>query len=120
MALRDEITAGLADAFNDPDGLADAVQSFAAQRRTGQGTYNPVTEQWDVGTLGYTGRGVFAGYEAEMVDGIKILSTDTKLIALQAEVTMTPAVDDEINGAKVLAVGKDPADATWILQLREV
>lgn len=120
MGLRDEITAGLAEAFDDLDGLADAVRAFTATRETGQSGYDPVTETWTPGILTYAGRGVFAGYEAEMVDGVKILATDTKLIALQAEVTGTPQVDDMIGDAKVQSVGQDPAGATWILQLREV
>jgi hypothetical protein len=120
MGLRDEITAGLAEAFSDPDGLLDAVTEFVGVRETGQGTFDPVTEKWTPGTLTYTGRGVFGGYEAEMVDGTKILATDTKLLALQAEVTAVPAVDDTINGAKVIAAGQDPTGATWTLQLRRV
>lgn len=118
MGLRDEITAGITEAF-DSD-LADAVTDFTGTRVTGEGAYDPITEEWMPGTLTYTGRGVFGSFEAALVDGIQILATDEKLTALQAEVTETPKVDDKINGKTVLAVGQDPAGASWSLQLRKV
>lgn len=118
MGLRDEIAADLADAF-DTD-LADAVQTFEGLRETGQSSYDPVTEVWTPGLLIYGGRGVFGSYEAEMIDGINILRTDKKLLALQAEVDAVPQVADMINGSKVIAVSQDSAGATWNLQLREV
>src|SRR5690606_32979054 len=105
------ITANIAEAF-DSD-LADAVTDFIGTRITGEGTYDPITEEWTPGTLTYTGRGVFGSFEATLVDGIQILATDEKLTALQAEVTETPKVDDKINGKTIISVGQDPAGATW-------
>lgn len=118
MGLRDELMADIAEAF-DTD-LADAVTEFIGTRITGEGTYDPVTEEWTPGTLTYTGRGVFGGFSIDMIDGINILRTDVKLTALQAEVTEAPAVDDTINGMKVISLGADPAKATHSIQLRKV
>lgn len=118
MGLRDELTADIAEAF-DTD-LADAVTAFTGTRITGDGAYDPVTEEWTPGTLTYAGRGVFGGFEIDMIDGVNILRTDVKLTALQAEVTETPAVDDTINGMKVISIGRDPAGATHSIQLRKV
>lgn len=118
MGLRDELTADIAEAFDDD--LADAVTAFTGTRITGEGTYDPVTEEWTPGTLTYTGRGVFGGFDINMIDGINILRTDVKVTALQVEVTETPAADDKINGMTVISVGKDPAGATWSIQLRKV
>jgi hypothetical protein len=117
MGLRDDITQGLAEAMDDPDGLADAVRAFTG-KRTATGAYDPATGTAGSNTVTYTGRGIFGSYEAKDVDGTNILASDTKLIALQAEVTGTPQVGDRIGAQGVKNVGKDPAGATWILQLR--
>lgn len=119
MGLRDEITADIAEAFDND--LADAVSEFTGSRIVSQGTFDPVTETWsDPVTESYTGRGVFGSFDMRVVDGVQILRTDVKLTALQAEVTGTPKIDDTINEMKVIHAGKDPADVTWILQLRRV
>lgn len=123
MGLRDDLTADISEAFDDD--LADAVTEFTGTRITGEGTYDPVTEEWTPGTLTYTGRGVFGGFSIDMIDGVNILRTDVKLTALQAEavsgeVPETPIADDKINGMTVIGAKKDPAGATWSIQLRKV
>lgn len=122
MGLRDELQQDIAEAFDDD--LADAVPSFSGFRVIGT-DYDPVTEtQIELKTT-FSGRGVFGSYSTDIADGINILLTDTKLTALQNEVVdangvaFTPAIDDIINGLKVISVGKDPAGATWTIQLRK-
>ncbi|MGI3041145.1 hypothetical protein ACRTDM_05265 [Shewanella algae] len=122
MGLRDEITADIADAF-DGD-LADAVKSFTGKRTVITG-YDPITEQPVKQEITYTGRGTFGSYAVNIIDGVNVLATDTKLTCLQAEAVdssgskFTPEIDDVINGMKVIKVGKDPADVIWNIQLRE-
>ncbi len=123
MGVRSDIQADMAAAF-DGD-LADAVRSFTAERETVSDTLDPQTGQYATTTTAYSGRGVFAGYSAEEADGQHVLMTDTRLIALQNEVTrdsdgadFAPAVDDLIDGSRVVTVTKDPADAIWEVQLR--
>lgn len=118
MSLREEISADLAEAF-DTD-LADAVKEFTATRETGEGSYDPVTETWTPSALPYTGRGVFGNYAVREIDGVHILATDTKLTALQAEVTEAPQVGDVIAGMSAQAVSQDAAAVSWIVQLRKV
>lgn len=119
MGLRDDITADLAEAF-DTD-LADAVTAFTGSRIVGQGAYDPITETRPTITETYTGRGVFGSFDRRLVDGANILATDIRLLALQAEVTSPPQVDDRINGYKVMGpINQDPASATWVVQLRAV
>ncbi|WP_299313128.1 hypothetical protein [uncultured Halomonas sp.] len=108
------IDAKLAAAFSGP--LSRAVEEFTATREMA-GEYDPVTGSTTT-TLTYTGRGVFAGYRAELVDEQHILGTDVELTALQNETTETPQVDDTINGMTVVRVQQDPAAVTWVLQLR--
>lgn len=122
MGLRDEITADIKDAF-DTD-LADAVKPFTGSR-TVQG--EPSIEDILTNTVGsnstiinYSGRGVFSSYAEIEVDNESIMANDVKLIALQDEVTTRPQLDDEINGYQVVAVNQDPADVTFIIQLRKV
>ncbi|RMP62315.1 hypothetical protein ALQ18_01238 [Pseudomonas marginalis pv. marginalis] len=130
MGMREEIQADLAEAFDDPDGLADAVKPVAGVRKVA-GEYDP-----DLGgetpetTLTYTGRGVLGSYLSKEIDGTLIQSTDKKLLVLQNELFVSeaglptavpalPAIGDIINGLRVMGVSADPADATWTAQLRK-
>lgn len=119
--IRDKVQSKVAKAFDTK--LADAVRSFSGEREEsgeyvpGQGT-NPVTVR-------YSGRGVFGSFKAEEL-APHIEATDTKLTALQNELTLdsdgspaTPQVDDIIAGQTVKSVRQDPASATWTLALRK-
>ena len=119
MGLRDDLTEALGDAFGDPELLGDAVRAFTAAHPTGgPGTYNPATGTVDPSTVAYSGRGVFGGFAAREIDGTRVLATDTKLVALQAEVARAPAVGDTLAGLAVIGVAQDPAAATWSIHLR--
>lgn len=129
MSLRDELQADIAEAFNDEDGLADAVTVFSCTREVVTGGYDPETGTTPQTTIGYQGRGVFGGFRSFEIDGARILATDTKLTAMQneiwrvenGEVTNTPdapQVDDIINGLTVMDVKQDPARVAWTCQLR--
>lgn len=128
MGMRDEIQTGLAEAFDDPDGLADAVRLFTGERE-GEGQYDPVTGVVSPSLITYGGRGVFGSYESKEIDGSLILATDEKLLILQNEVFITesgvsttdpavPAIGDIIAGKRVMHVSRDPAGATFTVQLR--
>jgi hypothetical protein len=130
MGMRDEIQADLAEAFDDPDGLADTVKPVAGSR-TVKGGYDP-----DIGgtvpasTFHYAGRGVFGSYLAKEIDGTRILTEDVRLLVLQNElfevqvgavtdVTAAPKIGDQVSGFRALNVSEDPAQATWTIQLRK-
>lgn len=127
MGMREEIQADLAEAFDDPDGLADAVKPLIGSR-TEQGEYDPDNPSGEIVT-NYAGRGVFGGYLAREIDGTLIETTDVKLLVLQNEllqvvagevaaVVVEPKIGDHVSGKRVLNVSQDPAGATWTLQLR--
>lgn len=129
MGMRDELQAELAEAFNDPEGLADAVQSLTGTR-TVDGEYDPEIGGSSSTTLTYAGRGVFGDYSTQEIDGSAILTSDTKLLALQNELLLlqdgvatatreAPVVGDVINGLRVINVSEDAAKATWSIQLRK-
>lgn len=115
MGMRDEIQADLKQAFETD--LADAVKAFTGSRSVNL-SYNPVTDTQLTDVESYTGRGVFGQFSKSEIDNLNILITDVRLLCLQSEVADTPKNDDVINGMRLIKVGKDPADATWILQLR--
>lgn len=129
MGMREEIQAEMAEAFDDPDGLADAVRSLTGTR-TVEGEYDPVTgTETEGSTLTYTGRGVFGSYSVREVDGSLIETTDEKLLILQNELVVavdgvpsltiaTPEIGDIISGKRALNVSEDPAKATFTIQLR--
>lgn len=130
MGMREEIQADLAEAFDDPDGLADAVEPVAGVRKVA-GEYDPnLGGETPETTLTYTGRGVLGSYLSKEIDGSLIQSTDKKLLVLQNELFVSeaglptavpalPVIGDIINGLRVMNVSADPADATWTAQLRK-
>lgn len=129
MGMREEIQAEMAEAFSDPDGLADAVRPLTGTR-TVEGEYDPVTgTETEGSTLTYIGRGVFGSYLAREVDGSLIQTTDEKLLVLQNELfvavdglptptIVVPDIGDIISGKRTLNVSEDPAKATFTIQLR--
>ncbi|UQI42753.1 MULTISPECIES: glutamate 5-kinase [Pseudomonadota] len=129
MSLRDELQADIAEAFDDEDGLADAVTAFSCTREIVTGGYDPETGATPQTTTGYQGRGVFGGFRQFEIDGARIMATDTKLTVLQNEIWRTengevttapdaPQIDDVINDLTVMDVKQDPAKVSWICQLR--
>ncbi|OLS61518.1 hypothetical protein [Pseudomonas putida] len=130
MGMREEIQADLAEAFDDPDGLADAVRPVAGSR-TIKGGYDPeIGGTVPASTIHYTGRGVFGSYLAKEIDGTRIQTEDVKLLMLQnelvlavdgspSETTATPKIGDQVSGYRALNVSEDPAQATWTIQLRK-
>lgn len=130
MGMREEIQADLAEAFDDPDGLADAVKPVAGTR-TVKGDYDAeIGGTAPASTIRYSGRGVFGSYLAKEIDGSRIQTEDVKLLVLQNElfeeqaglVTEAPAspkIGDQISGYRTLNVSEDPAQATWTIQLRK-
>lgn len=129
MGMREEIQAEMAEAFDDPDGLADAVKPVLGARAVA-GEYDPVTGfETEGSTLVYVGRGVFGSYSVREIDGSLIETTDEKLLVLQNELFVSPegvataliaapAIGDIINGKRALNITEDPAKATFTIQLR--
>lgn len=130
MGMRDEIQADLAEAFDDPDGLADTVKPVTGSR-TVKGGYDPdIGGTLSASTIYYVGRGVFGSYLTKEIDGSRIQTEDLKLLVLQNElfegqagavtdVAATPKIGDQVSGYRVLNVSEDPAQATWTIQLRK-
>jgi len=129
MGMREEIQAEMAEAFDDPDGLADAVKSVTGVRKV-VGEYDPELGGAPEVTITYGGRGIFGSYLDKEIDGSLIQTTDEKLLVLQNElfvseagvptaVPAAPAIGDIVNGLRVMNVSADPADATWTAQLRK-
>lgn len=130
MGVREEIQAELAEAFDDPDGLADAVKLFAGSR-TVKGAYDPaIGGAAPAATIRYSGRGVFGSYLAKEIDGTRVLTTDVKLLVLQNELfeeqddlvagaPAAPIIGDQVDGYRAINVSEDPARATWTIQLRK-
>lgn len=130
MGMREEIQAEMAEVFDDPDGLADAVKPVTGARKVA-GEYDPdLGGQTPETTVTYSGRGVLGSYLSKEIDGSLIQTTDKKLLVLQNElfvseagvptaVPAAPAIGDTVNGLRVMNVSADPADATWTAQLRK-
>lgn len=130
MGMREELQAELAEAFDDPVGLADAVKPVAGSR-TVKGGYDPeIGGTVPASTIHYTGRGVFGSYLAKEIDGTRIQTEDVKLLVLQNElfegqagavtdVPAAPKIGDQVSGYRALNVSEDPAQATWTIQLRK-
>ena len=124
MGLRDDLQSDLAEAFDDE--LIDAVTAFTGVRTVADDTDSGIDDWMNppdtptASTLTYTGRGVFTDYSTYELNSDIINVTDVKLIVLQNEITAEPIADDKINGYSVVRVSKDPALATFEIQLRQV
>lgn len=130
MGMREELQAELAEAFDDQDGLADAVKPVVGSR-TVKGGYDPETGGTvPASTIHYAGRGVFGSYLTKEIDGTRIQTEDVKLLVLQNELVLavdgspsetltTPKIGDQVSGYRALNVSEDPAQATWTIQLRK-
>lgn len=116
MGIRNDVQQDLGPEFDED--LADAVQPFTGSREV-SGGYDPVTGTVTNTTETYAGRGVFGGYSVREIDNQHILATDTRLTALQNEITDTPQEGDTIDGLEVVRIEKDPAGATYSLTLRK-
>ena len=129
MGMREELQADIAEAFDDEDGLADAVKPVAGSRKEA-GVYDPATGKTTSTITTYVGRGVFGSYLSKEVDGSMVQTTDEKLLILQNELFVSvggvatstvaePKIGDLIGGKRALNVSQDPAGATWTVQLRK-
>ena len=115
MGLKNEITADITNAF-DTD-LSDAVTEFTAIRRVHSANDWAINDNTGKDEE-YKGRGVFGSYNAYEIGGQTVAVHDVKLTCLQSEVDKAPMIDDVINDMRVLNVSKDPANVTWVMQLR--
>lgn len=112
--MRDEITRELKQAFASD--LKDTVKPFTVIRRM------VTDDDWLINdtqykTLKFDGVGVFTAFSSREIDGETIQQGDIKLIALQAD-NQEIRLDDEIDGKSVIGVSHDPANVTYIVQLR--
>ena len=119
--LKAEISKEISQAF-DTD-LSDAIKPFTIVQRVVDADTDWLSNRVPtVDEYATSSRGVFGDYSEAEIDGINILRTDTKLLCLATELNSPtpPKVGDTINGMEIVSVGKDPADVTWVLQLRRV
>ena len=115
MGLNSEITVDITNAFDND--LSDAVTEFAAIRRVHSANDWAINDNTGKDEE-YKGRGVFGSYNAYEIGGQTVAVHDVKLTCLQSEVDEAPMIDDVINDMRVLNVSKDPANVTWVMQLR--
>lgn len=126
--MRTKIQSKLGKAFSTK--LVDAVATFTCTRKKLVSS-NPATGEDTYAEYVYSGRGVlFGSYLKDLIKPTDYRATDSKAVLLQNEVKdaagtlVEPDVNDiwviEGGNYRVVSYGKDPADATWIAQLRKV
>lgn len=122
--IRDKIQSKLGKAFDKK--LSDAVHPFTCSKAINSGDFDFVTQTYPVTTIEtYRGRGVlFGSFEKQLVKPSDYQTEDAKAILLQNEVTAVPQIGDMWDTAKgkfkVIDVGADAADVTWVCQIRKV
>jgi len=120
MGLTSKTQSALAKAFNGS--LADAVKEVTFILNISS-AYDELTQTVVHTTEEETSRGVFVDYERNELKDSAIINTDDKLIVLQNELTLVPAIDMIISAegyvGKVINVRKDPANIQWELQCRQ-
>jgi hypothetical protein len=72
----------------------------------------------------YKSKGVFANYTLSDIENSAVEPNDIKLILASNDLSVTPKTGDWLEESyiqyKVFQVKKDPADATWTLQIRRL
>lgn len=121
--IRDKIQQKVGKAFNDK--LTDAVITFTCTKEVQSGEYDWETQTYPTQTTqAYTGRGVLGSYLRDLVKPTDYQVDDGSLLVLQNEITAPPQIDDvlllAIGQFKVINIGKDPADATYKMQIRKI
>lgn len=120
--IKDKIQSKLGKAFNRK--LADAVKDFACQKVVYSGGYNHDLQEYPVAeNNSYTGRCVRGSYLKDVVKPADYQAEDAKAILLQNEITRMPEIDDiwvfTDGDFKVINISKDPADASFTIQIRK-
>lgn len=124
MGLTTDIQTDIALAF-DTD-LADAVSNLVLEHNEkSTGSYSISDGSYTGSLTEATSRGVFGSYEQSELYNSAIEPTDVKLIILQNEISIEPKNKDTIikensKSFRVIAVGMDPAKATYVLQVRSI
>lgn len=125
MAIKSSMQASFGKLFDTA--FAEAVQTFTGIY-TGPGEWDPVEEVSTAQQITYAGRGVLTRYKADQIDGVRILATDVRLVALVNEVGDLPAPEhtvaapDLITGEtrqyRVVECVTDPVGVHYQIQLR--
>lgn len=91
----------------------------------GTQTYNPATGLYTGSDTSYSGlKFLFEDYSSQEIDDQNILRTDMKASIPQLSLTPTPKKQDYLTDSdsvvwQVEGIGKDPARAMWVLQVRK-
>ena len=125
MGIKDSMQSSFGALFSKE--FAEAVSSFTGTY-LGPGEYDPVAEQTTAQPVTYTGRGVLTRYKKDQIDGVRILATDVRVMALVNEVTDRPmpghdvTAQDLITGEQrlyqVIEAVTDPVGVHYQIQLR--
>lgn len=118
MGARTDVQTGLAEAMDDADLLADTVENFTATRTVTSDTFDPATGTYTSTTSTFTGRWIRDEFTRQELDSQHIEATDIKRLVLQNETTWVPAVDDVVDGYRVVDYRQDGALAHYEIQLR--
>lgn len=107
------------------EGVLQLMQDFGSDltlSRAGVAIYNPTTGTVTNGTpSSFTARGVFIEYREDNIDGTLVKRGDRKLLLAASGATGTPAVNDIVNGLKVLdvrTIAPNGVPIGWTCQVR--
>lgn len=120
MGLRDDIQFGLAEAFDDD--LADAVKSIVVVEYVK--SYDTASGNTTSVPTPHNSRGVIEAFKSSEIahSGGAILTGDVRCLILQNEVNIEITMSNEIHVGSdeytIVDIESDPADATYMLQLR--
>lgn len=120
MGLKDTIKSAVGSGFT---ALGDLKTTVTFKTHTANPSYNPTTQAISESSTSVSVTGVLARYNRRQIDGQVIQPNDQKFLFLQSAITFSPTLIDSviISGAEwqVIDVSKDPADAIWVMQIRQ-
>lgn len=91
--------------------------------RRGAGSYSPTTGQVTPGATTHTVLGIFFDFESNQIDNVAIRATDKQFLFEASQIAFEPSLTDKIQSGstvwEIKNLSKDPAGATWTLQIRK-
>jgi hypothetical protein len=120
MGLKERIVAGVTAGLQATGNVRRTV-TYKAQ--SADPSYAPASGTVTRPETNYTVSGVLYGYRRDEIDDVLVRRYDQQFVFLQADLAVTPKVTERLvlddgTSWEILRVEQDPAQATWMLQLR--
>lgn len=120
MGLKELVQSAIQTGFRALGNIPESVTYLSIQNTS---VYDPNTGQYVRREKSYPLTLVASDYANAEIDGVQVKPNDQRFLFLQADLPVKPTLLDRIQRTdgrywEIVAIRKDPTDATWELQAR--